>query len=251
MVCRDPDRPSEKNFLQQVLRAAGHSMWKVGNATVMLHRLIEFLVAQVEDSGQRRLIWFFDEGQNLQRPDYNALITVYNELDRYNVAPIFIIVGQHQLMNQRNTFTESESTQIVGRFMVHQCRFHGITNKKDLSACLKAYDEATEFPDSSGTSYTAYFFPAAFAAGFRLQAYANDLWQSFKQVRADCSLPGKFEVPMQYFCHSVEYVLKKHMSFELDPTISPNMWQTAIKASGYADAERYVNIEEDEDGQQS
>jgi hypothetical protein len=251
MRCREPERSSEKNFMQQLLRAAGHTMWTTGNATVMLHRLIELLVAQVEESGQSRLIWFLDEGQNLHRPEYNALITVHNELDRYDVAPIFIIVGQHQLMNQRNTFTESGSTQIVGRFMVHQCQFHGITNKKDLSACLKAYDEATEFPEDSGTSFTAYFFPAAFAAGFRLQSYAKDLWQSFKQVREECSLPGKLEIPMQYFCRTVEYVLKNQMSFELDPTISPNMWQTAIKASGFADAERYVNIEEDEDGQQS
>jgi hypothetical protein len=61
-------------------------------------------------------------------------------------------------------------------------------------------------------------------------------------------LPGKLEVPMQYFCRTVEYVLKNHMSFELDPTISPRMWEVAIKASGYADAERYVVIEEDENG---
>jgi len=246
MVCRELHRASEKSFLQQLLKAAGHELWTTGNGNVMLHRLIEFLVAQVEESGQRRLIWFLDEGQNLHEPEYNVLITVYNELDRYDVAPVFIIVGQHQLVNQRNSFTESRSTQILGRFMVHQCRFNGLTSMQDVAACLKAYDEATEFPEGSGVSYTAYFFPAAFAAGFRLRPFAKDLWQSFKLIREESLAPGRMEVGMEYFSRTVVYIMKKHMTLELEPTISPAMWQAAIRASGFLNAERFVVVEVDE-----
>jgi hypothetical protein len=249
MLCRDMNRPSEQNFLQQLLRAGGHSLWEAGNATVKLHRLIEYLVAKVEESGQPRLIWFLDEAQNVHEPEYNTLINIHNELDARGVVPMFVLVGQHQLLGQINTFRTSGKTQILGRFMVEQFQFKGVTSRVDVASCLQAYDEATEFPAGSGVSFTSYFFPDAYQlSGFRLKNYAGDVWQAFKQLKEEKSLPAGKEIPMQYFCRTVEYILKTRKTFDMTPTISPAMWKAAASTSGYLDAEHYLvpDLGEDE-----
>jgi hypothetical protein len=248
MLCRELQRASEQNFLQQLLRAAGHSIWEPGNATVKLHRLVEFLAAMVEESGQPRLIWFLDEAQNLHEAEYNTLINVHNELDARDIAPIFVLMGQHQLLAQVNTFEETGKTQILGRFMVQQFHFRGVTSRKDVASCLQAYDGATEFPQGSGVSFTSFFFPYAFQlSDFRLRTYADDLWQVFKQLKEESCLPAAQEIPMQYFCRTVEYVLKTRKTFDVAPTISPAIWKEAVRSSGYLDAKHYMFPKENGD----
>jgi AAA domain len=241
MLCKDLNRASEQHFLQQLLRAVGHSLWETGSTTVKLHRLIEYLSALVEESGQPRLIWFFDEAQNLHEPEYNSLINIYNELDARDIVPIFILVGQHQLVGQLNTFETSGKTQILGRFMTQQFNFRGLTSHKDIASCLQAYDEATEFPLGSGVSFTSFFFSEAYRlSGFRLRTYAHDLWQAFQQLKDELGLPSKQEIPMQYFCRTVEYILKTRRTFDVAPTISPRIWKEAVRASGFVGAKRYL-----------
>lgn len=238
LLCREYRIPSEKMFFAEMLKAVGHALWNSGNSSEKLHRLIEYVVAQVEASGQNRLLWFLDEAQFLHEFEYNLLINVYNELDRRDVTPIFLLVGQPELLAQGNVFRQSNKTQILGRFMVRQFHFHGIKSRKDMAACLEAYDVATEFPDESKTSYTRYYFPEAFPTNFKLKACAEDLWQAFKHLREVYCLAGLQEIPMQYFCRTVEYVLKNYGTFDVAPTISARVWQEAIKASGYLDAEQ-------------
>lgn len=245
MLCRDLRRASERDFFEKMLKAVGHSLWQSGNANAKLHRLIEYLAAQVEESDQPRLIWFFDEAQNLHEPEYSTLIDVYNELDARDIVPIFIMVGQHELLGQINAFKATGKTQILGRFMAQQCHFHGLRNASDISVCLQAYDDATEFPVESDCSFTSYFFPNAYhLSGFRLQDYADDLWQAFKWLRENSGLPGPKQIPMQYFCHTVEYVLKKHGTSSLSPRITANIWRDAIRNTGYLNAERFAVSEE-------
>ena len=245
MLCRGLKSASERDLFERMLKAVGHSLWQSGNANAKLHRLIEYLTAQVEESGQPRLIWFFDEAQKLHEPEYNTLIDVYNELDTRDIVPIFIMVGQHELLSQINAFKATGKTQILGRFMAQQCHFHGLRNASDVSVCLQAYDDATEFPVESECSFTAYFFPNAYRlSGFRLQDHADDLWEAFKWLRESAGLPGPKQIPMQYFCHAVEYVMKKHRTSSHSPRITPQIWKEAIKKTGYLNAERFTVVEE-------
>jgi len=248
MLCRGLKAASEKNFFEKMLLAVGHSLWQAGNANAKLHRLIEYLVAQVEESGQPRLIWFFDEAQKLHEPEYNILIDVYNELDQRDLAPIFILVGQHEMLNQIDVFKTTGKTQILGRFMAQQCHFQGLRNARDVSVCLQAYDEATEFPAESECSFTSYFFPEAYRlSGFRLQHHGDDLWEAFKQLRENAGLPGPKQIPMQYFCHTVEHVMKTHRTSSVSPGITPRIWKDAIKTTGYLNAERFTVSEGGDD----
>ena len=56
--------------------------------------------------------------------------------------------------------------------------------------CLKGYDDESEYPEASGCSFTRYFFPSGFEAGWRLAGEAKVLWEAFQHVRAEAKLPG-------------------------------------------------------------
>ena len=240
VLCRDYKVPTESTFFEDLLRAAGHALYKSGNAASKRDRLIEYLSEKVEFSFQNRLVLFIDEAQKLHEQQFKWLIDLHNELDARDVAAIVILVGQDELIHQYSAFQLTKKTQIIGRFMVHQLQFHGLKGIRDIKKCLKAYDVDSEYPVGSGWSFTRYFFPAVFNSGFGLASYANSLWEAFRLTKDECGLLGNHEIPMQYFCRTVEFVLRHYGTHEeVSSEISIEMWKEAIKASGYIDAERY------------
>jgi hypothetical protein len=241
LSCNDYTVPREGAFFQDLLRVAGHAVWKGGNAAAKRHRLNEFLIQKIELSGHDRLILFVDEAQKLHEQHYKWLIDLHNELDRHGLVLIVVLVGQEELLHQFSTFQLTKKTQIIGRFMSHQFRFRGLKSAHEMRTCLRNYDVNSEYPPGSSFAFTRYYFPAAFESGLRLEKYASVLWEAFREVREEAQLPITREIPMQYFCRTVEYVLKQFGTLEeLARDLSLAQWKEAISKSGYANAERYI-----------
>lgn len=79
-----------------------------------------------------------------------------------------------------------------------------------------------------------------FNSGFRLESHADSLWEAFRLTRDEYGVPGSREIPMQYFCRTVEFALRNYGTLEeVAREISLEMWKNAIRVSGYIDAERY------------
>lgn len=240
LLCRDYRISSETTFFEDLLRTAGHALYRSGRAAAKRDRLIEYLAEKVEFSSQNRLILFIDEAQKLHELHYKWLIDLHNELDARDVAMIVLLVGQDELVHQFSAFQQTQKTQIIGRFMVHQLEFHGLRGATQIKRCLEAYDVCSEYPEGSGWSFTRYFYPAVFNSGFRLKSYGDSLWEAFRVTRDECGVPGNREIPMQYFCRTVEFALRKYGTLEeVSSEISLEMWKDAIRVSGYIDAERY------------
>lgn len=248
VCCRDHQHPSEGAFFEDLLKDVGHALYNTGKTSAKRHRLTEYLTEVVEKSGQDRLILFFDEAQKLHEQHYKWLIDLHNELERRGTALIILLVGQEELLHQFSAFQMAKKNQIIGRFMVRQLRFSGIMNVEDMGKCLVNYDTGSEYPPQSGYSFTRYYFPAAFESNLRLKNYAPMVWQAFREVREERQLPLTREIPMQYFCRTVEYVLTRFGSLEeLSADLSLAQWKDAIEHSGYADAEHYIiRAEQDE-----
>jgi AAA domain len=246
LLCHAYKIPSEPTFFEDLLRVAGHALYRSGKAAAKRDRLIEYLYEKVEFSSQNRLILFIDEAQKLHEQHYTWLMDLHNELDGRDVAMIVLLVGQDELLHQFSAFQQAQKTQIIGRFMVHQHKFHGLSEATQIKKCLEAYDIGSEYPEDSGWSFTRYFYPAAFNSGFRLKSHAASLWEAFRLIRDECGVPGNREIPMQYFCRTVEFALRKYGTLEVvSNEISLVMWKDAIRASGYIDAEKcsYIDAE--------
>jgi Cdc6-like AAA superfamily ATPase len=104
--CRDYKIPSETTFFEDLLRAAGHALYKSGKAAAKRDRLIEYLSEKVELSLQNRLVIVLDEAQKLHEQQYKWLIDVHNELDARDVATIVLLVGQDELFTSTPHFNK-------------------------------------------------------------------------------------------------------------------------------------------------
>jgi Cdc6-related protein, AAA superfamily ATPase len=240
-VCRDYKHAAEGTFFQDLLKAAGHLLPDKGNPSAKRDRLIEFIAEKVQRTDQDRMIVIIDEAQKLHESHYKWLIDVHNELDALDISLVVLLVGQQDLAHQYSAFKLANKFQILGRFMVNQFCFRGLLSAEDVGTCLKGYDEESEYPVGSGWSFTRYYFPAAFENGFRLAQFQDLVWQSFKEAKEQYGLPGPLEIPMYYFCRTIESVLTEFESLDDEaPLLSLQTWKQAVIDSGFVEAERYV-----------
>lgn len=124
-------------------------------------------------------------------------------------------------------------TQIVARPMVEELSFHGIRNAGDVATCLDGYDQ-TAYPEASEWSFTRFYIPRAFDAGYRLASDADTLWRALEAAHHKASLPGRLELPMESFARVVEIVLKEsELGDGLGYYPEPALWAYAVQHCGY------------------
>lgn len=236
-------KASENRFYTDLLREIGHSFYSQGRVEQKKERLIKFFIERAESSKLHKVILFMDESQMLIEEDYNLLMDIYNQLDRYFINMTIILVGQDELIHQKRAFITANKKQIIGRFMVHEYKFSGIKTIDDIKTCLEGYDIHSEYPEGSNWSFTRYFFPEAYQDGYRLSNDANLIFECFENVKLNAHITSKFEIPMQYFTLTINNCLNtfgangknKYWPNKLD-------WEEAIQLSGYIEAEIYNNI---------
>lgn len=236
-------KPNENRFYTDLLRDLGHSAYNQGKAEVKKDRLLKFLIERAESSGHHKIILFIDDAQMLYEQDYNWLMDIYNQLDRFGITMTVILVGQEELLHQKSAFISVEKMQIIGRFMVHEHKFSGVKTTDDLRVCLQGYDNTSEYPEGSGCSYTRYFFIEAYEDGCRLVNEAHLIFNKFEELRANANIRGQIEIPMQYITLTVDNCLKIFGSNGKGvhwPSLVD--WEEAIKTSGYIEAEIYNSM---------
>jgi hypothetical protein len=201
-------------------------------------RLKAKILEHVQQSGGNWAVFFCDEAQRYSKHEYEWLRDLHDELNHHNVRLFVFLVGQPQLLTQKMRFRDSGDEQIVMRFMVDELQFRGILTAEDMATCLCGYD-ATVYPEGSGWSFTRYYYPRAFDAGYRLANDAAVLWQAFKKIHDDHGLPGKIEIPMDYFSRAIEYLLlEAGLEDQEQLQITPQHLSEAVMASRYVEAFR-------------
>lgn len=231
-------KPNENRFYTDLLKDIGHSAYNQGKAEVKKVRLIKYFIERAESSGHRKIILFIDEAHMLYEQDYNWLMDIYNQLDRYSINMTVILVGQDELLEQKSAFITANKMQIIGRFMVHEYKFSGIKTVDDLEVCLEGYDEFSEYPPGSNYSFTRYFFPNGYEDGKRLKDEASLIYNRFEEIRKEANISGCLEIPMQYITLTIDNCMNLfgiNGEVKYWPTISD--WDEAIKSSGYIKAE--------------
>src|SRR3546814_1290838 len=68
--------------------------------------------------------------------------------------------------------------QILARFLAEPIPFEGCISVDDFRKILRSYDVNSEYPEGSGLSYTRFFLPKAYQAGFRLTNYSEEIWDA-------------------------------------------------------------------------
>jgi hypothetical protein len=242
-ICHKHKSSNEGTFFEEMLKSVGHAFFNNGHSNMKRERLIKFFIERTEASKGNRLVLFMDEAQFMYEIEYQWLMDINNELDRYGIYTTVILVGQEELEYQRSTFLLAKKAQIIGRFMLHICKFEGVKNANDIRTCLIGYDDQAKHPAGTDWTFTRYFFPDLYEEGFRLQNYSEELFEIFKEIRREHGIKNALEIPMAYLIRTIEYCLE-HFGIDGEDSkiISRANWKEAINRSGYIEAEVYNNM---------
>jgi type II secretory pathway predicted ATPase ExeA len=204
---------NEGVFLGDLLNSMGHPTTK-RSPEDRRRQFIARLVEAAARSELRKLVVFLDEAQRLDDFMFDLLIGIHNELERlYKVKVLWILVGQPELQSFPSTYIAQAKRQIVARFMTDTYLFQPLMGEEDFRDAITCFDERLRYPNS-GPSFTAFFAPGPWAAGWTLASQSGLIWQCLGQARIKAGLSETSGMTMQGFTTLMNFVLT-----ELLPTL--------------------------------
>lgn len=225
--------PSQLGFAMALARGVQHRFPKSTKTRDLEWRLANYFIVRGLKTTLKQVVLFVDEAQYLREAEFHALCNLQNLADDASVRLSVIAVGTHQLLQQRQTFILGHNIHLSARFLANRARFRGIRSAAELSQVLHGYDAMTDWPAGSGTSYTQFFLPNAFAHGFRLAHFAASLWDVYLQF-APSSLSETLEVPMEYVVTPIEILFRSRGIDHPEFTLSTNALRDLIKKTNYS-----------------
>ncbi|KML38956.1 hypothetical protein VL15_38675 [Burkholderia cepacia] len=231
--CEHKPWHAEGPFFVNLLEAVGDHAPNAGTNSAKRMRLTLRIREAAARAGSGTVLLFCDEAQRYNENEYEWLRDVHDALDRQQIKLLTFLVGQQELLAQKTALQMAGKTQIVARLMVEELAFYGIRHVDDVATCLNGYDQ-TAYPAGSAWSFTRFYVPQAFDAGYRLVDDAGTLWHTFEAAHHRASLPGALEIPMESFARAVEIVLKdSELQDAAGYCPAPALWAHAVHQCGY------------------
>lgn len=226
--------PTQKTFYASLLASIGHEEPYKGTAVQMRQRLVHRIIVNALDTKYRRAVLFIDEAYLLNDKEYLWLIDIYNELNLHDILFTVFLFGTKELKEQKTGYISAGKKQIVLRFMVNEFEFKGITNERDAAICMASMDKPFRPTDwKESVILSDFFFPIAYQDGFKLSAYAKDLWNAFETVKYENNIRTN-QILMKYFIDAILYCMKQYGVFGkgiYQPTLEE--WKHSILDSGF------------------
>jgi len=176
----------------------------------LMERFIIHVRAEVESRGGGHFVLIVDENQLLSTEGWNELLVIHNRLEQRGINMTTLGFGQEEILEKRSFLFELLATNLVARFLCEPIRFEGCVSEVDFDSMLNEYDANKEFPLDSGCTYTNFFMPKAFAAGFRIAKYSRLIWTELINVAGE---GGPSLLPLEHIFRVIEDILmrSRHM----------------------------------------
>ncbi|KAB0488328.1 hypothetical protein SAMN04490202_5475 [Pseudomonas reinekei] len=231
---KDEISPNKGGFYTTLLEVVHHKLAKQQCSVTIKHiRLVELMAEEAKKDPRGLFILFIDEAQRMMLPHYQWIKDIYNDLNLRGVTLLPILVGQKELIDQKAALEKAGKDAILDRFMLYEHAFRGILDRVDFETCLGYYDSSV-FPANTNWTYTRFFFPLAYANGFRLASSVDVLWDAFKESYEGIGFQSRMEIPMKYFTKTIE-ILMTDFSERDQPefSVSKDLCKEVIKESWY------------------
>lgn len=206
---RNAVRPSGGHMYRLILEAENHALSGRPNTDRLFENAKADILMKTSLKDGSQFVLLIDEMQLLNNTDLQQLVCFHNALDLAKVRMTTISFAQPEIMHRRSALMTTNDRQIIARFLSEPVAFEGCTSMAELRTLLAAYDDASEYPEGSGWSYTRFFFPVAFAHGFRLANHVACIWSAL----SDAAGFGSNGMPMEHVCLTIEHLLlalRKH-----------------------------------------
>lgn len=204
-------------------------------------QLAEFLIASAVACGSNFVTLLIDEAQALTFREWNWLLGLQNALDWEGYRLSVFSIASHQMDYTYELLGKADHAHVAARFMVAHWPFPGITSAEEIEFVLQGYDEASEWPPDSGSSYLAHFVPQAYAQGARLTPCATVLWHVLEAL-LPTHYKGDAEFPMQHIAWAIEEVLVcAARGNAWDDATSESRWIDALAQTQFTDHMRLIS----------
>jgi len=221
---------SEKTQWKDILEDLGVA--SKDRAHEMRSDLINLFALAGVTNGSDVVILIIDEAQNWTEEQWEFLKGVVVALDRRKkILLTCFTFGQTQLKTRRNELLKAKRTDLVTRFMPELDDFPGIKNMSELKRVFEQFDdpEKTEFPEDSGISFTEFFMPQAYAAGWRLKREIPEMWRAF--IRTNVKFKS---LKMDSAVKTVKaFFIANKGNDAANFKGSPEMWDEAVRRSSF------------------
>lgn len=201
------DRPRASHIFRLILGAEEHALSNRADADILFGNAVADIRVKANRIGATQYVLLIDEMQLLNDTDLQQLVCFHNQLELKNIRMTAISFAQPEILHRRTSLIANKARQIIGRFLTDTLRFDGCASEHDLGVLLRFYDSHSEYPEGSGITYTQFYFPVAYAQGFRMEQCRPQLWDSLRTAAATFGDQG---VPMEHLCLSINYLLLSH-----------------------------------------
>ncbi|WP_413456564.1 ATP-binding protein [Herbaspirillum huttiense] len=200
-------------FFSDVLRAAGQKYWGSRQTPRKKEQMaINCFLALAKGGASNTAILLIDEAQTMTDKELIWLTGLQNEIENAGVMLTVIQIGSHQLDYVHSIQALTGNAHVSARFFVRSAQFHGISSIEQVEYVLIGYENDSEWPANSRTSFTEAF-------GMRpgqLTSLSQILWETFVKFfpKEYIEMQASIEIPMQHFARTVEAILKANAAGE-------------------------------------
>jgi AAA domain len=226
--------PSIRAFFKNFLVSIGHHDTK-GETADLRQRVVNTLVDQGQMSGLNLVVLLLDEAQAMANADFRFLKDVYNDLQKEGVQLITILMGQApDFDGVIKELRLDGKLDLISRFAIRNRPFRALNSLEDLVELMRGID-AEIYPDDSDWTWTEFFLPRAFAAGFQLENEAPLFLEALKAASPHAN-SGLFSFPARQVFIAIRAFLVDNADLDApNPEFPETRW---------IDAARYALLEE-------
>lgn len=222
------DSPTIRNCYSTLITSTRQKINISSKSEKMFEQMLDFFCDLAFQNSQSMVLLFVDEFHRLSMNQINVFADLQNYLRDRGVTLLVYFIGNEQESSPLLQFSKTEDySHLGGRFFTQIYNFNGVSNEQELEEVLRNYDE-TRYPEN-GKTYTEFFLPKAFSAGWRLESISPILWKTYQQ---NVSHEVKTNWGMQYLIGTVNPLLTDYLTtFGVDK-INSKMIEQCLAVSG-------------------
>lgn len=233
--------PSIRAFFKHFLTAVGHPELR-GETFDLRHRLVCRLIDLARTYQSPFVVLLIDEANAMKLEDFLFLKDIYNDLDDENVQLVTIMMGQDpDFSDVIAMLREKGRSDLISRFARRRQPFRPFSKIDDVAGIFKQYDTAI-WPADSNQTWTQFFLPAAWEAGFRLEKQTSAFFDALQECSSHSVQKVGFPA-RQFFTAVRRYLTVQHHKDAPGVWPPDDAWSEAVDFALLADAMAEMKVE--------
>lgn len=242
IIARKSRNNNPNTFHRAVFEDCGGICERKTDANAALKLLVRKWQVAAASADVRQIVLLVDEAQRYTLDELTYLADATNRFAADAFFATVVCFGSTELSSIRDVAMLASRGDLLGRFLTRFYAFDVIASVHELQDVLKAYDDPdiAAYPPSNDWSFSRFFFPRAYRAGWRLAGEAGELWSAFDRIARE-RLGMKAHIPlnvgMEWVASTIEDALVDNS--ECDPVNQPirrEDWERAVRGSGFVES---------------